>query len=328
MRRFVPIVIPIMVLVVSVLVVAMLHQVTRWRVWLTVGVCAVLVALVGRPSAAIVGRPLWSGAIERSSQVASLFPQDSVILVSPELSGTHLQTSLAYLHDRSTLLLRSRYDDPLMLERVIREWLAAGTRVFLMLGERDYPVSAPRLSASLRHETALELQMLETSLSSLPQAVITRTQHVRLFEIAASEVPRESYDVGALTDDVLFDARGFYSAEVDPDLSSGTYRWAGAVASITIPSEDVIQVELDGGRPEGVAPAEISIWIGGQAVAQDLVLPDSPITLTLANPAAEVGGVTDSSIRSTVFNPRNLGLSADGRSLGARIYQVRFINPD
>ena len=324
-RRFVPIVIPLTFLVVSVFVADVLHRVSRrHRWWITAAVCAVLVTIVGRPTAAIVGKPLWSGAIEQSEQIASLFPPGSVVLVSPELSGTHLQTSLAYLHDRDAVLLQRRYNDPLLLETVIREWLEAGKNVFVIFGDQDFQISVPRLSASSPRDVVLELPMLETTLSRLPQAVIVRTLPLRIIEVTSSMSPRQAFDVGTPTDDVLFHLQGFYEAERDPDPSRGTYRWFGEVASIRIPAEEVIQVSMDGWRPAGVAAAEVSIWVGGQLVAQDLTLPRSPTTVTLANPAAQAGGVTDLQIRSTVFSPQRVGLSNDDRTLGARIYRVEF----
>ena len=107
MRRFVPVVLPLLMLVVSSAVVAVLGRMASgsWRV----GVAVALLGLVARPSLAVVGKPLWDGALAQTAAQARTFPEDAVVLMSPGLAGTHVPTSLAYLHDLDTVLVQGGY---------------------------------------------------------------------------------------------------------------------------------------------------------------------------------------------------------------------------
>ena len=97
MRRYVPVVLPLTMLFGALTVVTLLARVAaaRYRVGLTLATGALLVGLVARPSLAVVGQPLWGDALAQTAQVARLFPDQAVVLVSPDLAGTHIQTSLS-----------------------------------------------------------------------------------------------------------------------------------------------------------------------------------------------------------------------------------------
>ena len=136
MRRYVPVVLPLTMLFGALTVVTLLARVAdaRYRLGLTLATGALLVGFVARPSLAVVGQPLWDEALAQTAQVARLFPDQAVVLVSPDLAGTHIQTSLAYLHDVDAILVQERNPDDQVLRRVIGDWLAHGRAVFLALG--------------------------------------------------------------------------------------------------------------------------------------------------------------------------------------------------
>ena len=128
MRRYVPVVLPLTMLFGALTVVTLLARVAaaRYRLGLTLATGALLVGLVARPSLAVVGQPLWDEALAQTAQVARLFPDQAVVLVSPDLAGTHIQTSLAYLHDVDAILVQERNPDDQVLRRVIGAgWRAA-----------------------------------------------------------------------------------------------------------------------------------------------------------------------------------------------------------
>ena len=96
MRRYVPVVLPLTMLFGALTVVTLLARVAAatYRRGLTLATGALLVGLVARPSVAVVGQPLWDDALAQTAQVARLFPDQAVVLVSPDLAGTHIPTSL------------------------------------------------------------------------------------------------------------------------------------------------------------------------------------------------------------------------------------------
>ena len=87
------------------------NEAATYRRGLTLAPGALLVGLVARPSVAVVGQPLWDDALAQTAQVARLFPDQAVVLVSPDLAGTHIPTSLAYLHDADAILVQERNPD-------------------------------------------------------------------------------------------------------------------------------------------------------------------------------------------------------------------------
>ena len=61
------------------------RPISVWAWTLATG--ALLVGLVARPSLAVVGQPLWDEALAQTAQVARLFPDQAVVLVSPDLAS-------------------------------------------------------------------------------------------------------------------------------------------------------------------------------------------------------------------------------------------------
>ena len=119
MRRYVPVVLPLTMLFGALTVVTLLARVAAatYRRGLTLATGALLVGLVARPSVAVVGQPLWDDALAQTAQVARLFPDQAVVLVSPDLAGTHIPTSLAYLHDADAILVQERNPDDQVMRR-------------------------------------------------------------------------------------------------------------------------------------------------------------------------------------------------------------------
>ena len=324
-RRFLPLVIPLMLLVVSVHVAEGLRKIAPpYRRGATVAVFVVLAALIVRPSLPIIGQPLWAGALAQGERIASMFPDDALVLVCPEISGTHLQTSLTYLYDTDAVVVPPGRQAPLLLQRLVIGWLEDGRAVFLVCGEQGLHAAAPGLALSEQHRFELEIATLETTRTTIPRAIEVRALLLDVFRVTRSEVPRVAVDVGTPTDDLLFDLRGFHGAERYPDAATGTYRWTSELATIVVPAEAEITLVVDGGRPAGVAAAEIVVSIGGQPVTGAVVVPNVPTAIRLANPAVAPGTLTTVAVRSSTFSPRRLGLSDDARELGVKLYRVEF----
>ena len=98
MRRYVPVVLPLTMLFAALTAVGLLARVpaARYRAGLTLAAGALLVGLVARPSLAVVGLPLWDEALAQTAQVARLFPERAVVLMSPG-SGRHAHPDVAGL---------------------------------------------------------------------------------------------------------------------------------------------------------------------------------------------------------------------------------------
>ena len=324
MRRYVPVVLPLTMLFGALTVVTLLARVAaaRYRVGLTLATGALLVGLVARPSLAVVGQPLWDEALAQTAQVARLFPDQAVVLVSPDLAGTHIQTSLAYLHDVDAILVQERNPDDQVLRRVIRGWLARGRAVFVVVGQQEFSFFAPDFALAAVERAHIDLYTLERTRTRAPQAVVSTPIRLQLFQVTrTSGHARTAIDVGTPADDLLYDLQGFHGPERDGDPARGTFRWTGPQASLTLPGGEAVTLVVAGTRPPGTPQAEISVWIGERLVGEQ-VLGETPQTIRLALPETGDTGPIDLTIQSTVFNSRSLGLSSDPRDLGVRLYRV------
>ena len=324
MRRYVPVVLPLTMLFGALTVVTLLARVAaaRYRLGLTLATGALLVGLVARPSLAVVGQPLWGDALAQTAQVARLFPDQAVVLVSPDLASTHIQTSLAYLHDVDAILVQERNPDDRVLRRVIRGWLARGRAVFVVVGQQEFSFFAPDFALAAVERAHIDLYTLERTRTRAPQAVMSTPIRLQPFQVTRTTGPaRTAIDVGTPADDLLYDLQGFHGPERDGDPARGTFRWTGPQASLTLPGGEAVTLVVAGTRPAGTPPAEILVWIGEQLVGER-VLGETPQTIRLALPETGDTGPIDLTIQSTVFNPRSLGLSSDPRDLGVRLYRV------
>ena len=324
MRRYVPVVLPLTMLFAALTAVGLLARVpaARYRAGLTLAAGALLVGLVARPSLAVVGLPLWDEALAQTAQVARLFPERAVVLMSPDLAGTHIPTSLAYLHDVDTILVQERNPDDQVLRRVIRGWLARGRAVFVVVGQQEFSFFAPDFALAAVERAHIDLYTLERTRTRAPQAVVSTPIRLQLFQVTRTSGPaRTAIDVGTPADDLLYDLQGFHGPERDGDPARGTFRWTGPQASLTLPGGEAVTLVVAGTRPPGTPPAEISVWIGERLVGER-VLGETPQTIRLDRPETGDPGPIDLTIQSTVFQPRSLGLSSDPRDLGVRLYRV------
>lgn len=324
MRRFVPIVLPGMLAVAAMGAGRLVEWVYfEFRTVATTALAAILVGLVGAPSASVLGERLWADVIEQSADLAGTFPEDAAVLVGPELAGTHVQTSLTYLHGVDTMLVQQ--DEPRgILRDVMLEWLAAGRPVFVVVGQRGFSVPAPELVLAEVRQTSIDLRTLERTRGRAPRDLVNVSVGLRILQASRRDASGgKVVDVGNLADDLVAGLRGFHGAEQDSNARS--FRWSEAEASVAIAGGDRVRIEVAGGRPPGMDPAEISVWAGAHRIADRLAVGEGLQAVTLDLPESERTGSTELTIRSTAFRPSDLDLSPDRRSLGVRVYRVEVL---
>ena len=319
MRRYVPVVLPLTMLFAALTAVGLLARVpaARYRAGLTLAAGALLVGLVARSSLAVVGLPLWDDPLAR---VARLFPERAVVLMSPGLAGTHIPTSLAYLHDVDTILVQQRNPDGEVLRRVIGGWLARGRAVFLVVGWDEFSFFAPDLALAAIGRTQVDLRTLEVTRARVPQAVVNTPIPLRFFQVTGTiGRDRLDVDVGTPAVDLLYDLRGFHGSE--RDAAGRAFRWTGSRGSLTLPAGGAVTLVVGGPRPAGAPPAEIGVSVGERVLGRR-VLGETRQAIRLDLPEMGAPGPIDLEIESTTFQPLSLGSSPDERDLGVQLYRV------
>ena len=322
MRRFVPVVLPLLMLVVSLGVVAAVDRIgSEFRAWTLAASGVLLLALVARPSLAVVGEPFWRGAVAQTAKVAQAIPPGAVVLMSPGLAATHVPTTLAYLHDVDTVLVQDRNPSPFVLERAVRDWRAGGRRVFFAFSGGDsFSFFAPQLTLSDVRHVGVDVLMLERTRDRLPQSTVPYRVALQVYEVSP-RLAGSDVDVGDPADDTFFNISGFHGPERGGPVD-GSFRWTNGRGQITVPAGSNVTLTLIGWRPTGVSPAEVVVWVGGEQAVGPLTLPNTPEKIRLAVPFAS--GPVELTVASNVFSPRAVGLSPDPRDLGVQVHRVEL----
>ena len=196
-RRYVPVVLPMMMLVVALGVDAVVRRCTPGLgVWLTWSAGLILVSLVLRPSLPVIGRSFWSDALSQTAAVARTFPSGSVLLMSPELAGTHVSTTLSYMHDANTLLVQDRNPRSGLVVQSVADWQRAGREVFFVFGRDGFSTFAPTLRLGEPRESLIEIPMLETTRGRLPQASVTQSIRMQAYPVTRRSLAPVAVAVG------------------------------------------------------------------------------------------------------------------------------------
>ena len=327
MRRFVPVVLPGLLLILAMAAGRLIEWIyVEYRTAATVTAGLVLAGLVGSASMPVAGAPLWEGALRRTGELARSFPTGAVVLVSPELAGTHVQTALAYQHGVDTMLVQEQQPGA-ALRDVVVDWMARGRDVFIVVGSQGFSFPAPDLTLQEVREARIDVLTLERTWDRLPQSPEESTARMRILQVAGADggalPPRTAVNIGNPADDIVSNLTGFYAAEQDP--AAGPYRWTREVASFAVPAGARVMLVVAGGRAAGAPPAEISVWSGRSQIADGIVVENQPHAITLDIPEAERAGPTELLIRSTTFQPQALGVAPDTRNLGVRVYRADIL---
>ena len=326
MRRFVPVVLPLLMLGAALGVAAGLRRMpARYRPGLALALALVLVDLVARPALALVREPLWKGAVAETERMARLFPEDAVVLMSRELGRSHIPTSLAYLHDLDTVLVQNGDPRSPRMREAVDIWLAAGRPVFLVFSEWEhFSFFAPAMELDHVERTHFDVLLPVRTRSHAPRDTGRVSAGFDVFRVGRNDAARTAIDVGDPTHDVFYTLRGFHLPERHV-RGEETYRWTGSEASLVLPYGGGIELTVAGIRPAGLPPAELNVWADERVLVAGRVLTGALETLPLAVPDGP--GPVVLRIESTVFQPSGHGVSADPRELGVRVYRVDYGAP-
>ena len=208
-------VIPAIFLVIAVGTVAFARRVrTTSGSIAALAIAVAMLLLVARPSLAAMGRPYWAGGARVAASVAASFPNDAVLLIAPELAGTHLAVTLSYQHGLDAIQLPQRRPVSSILHAQIISWLRAGREVYLVGAAGAVHFHAPDivLSDPLTHD--IDLLVLETTDSPPPRESTRRmTTITSLRAVLRPGRAKTSVDVGNYADDALFVLGGLHGPE-------------------------------------------------------------------------------------------------------------------
>jgi hypothetical protein len=268
----------------------------------------------------------YAGIIPRLEQLASTFADDDLVLFeSRRASDVHvLALPLSYIYARNVLVLATPQPDKPAVAHFL-EWAGGKYRnVYFVAGGGTDLLSADVGSVVVRTERFQVPEYEKTAYDTYPRRSVMKPFDFTIYKLVTAGSTRapESLDVGGTDDLHLLD---FHPKE---RLGGGpvTFRWSQDSSVLLMhvaPQSREFVLRLSGGRPRGVAPAQVTILVNGEEIGR--VEPSNdfrehafPIPAALAA-AAGASDTARIEIRSSTWTPRAVGGGSDIRALGVMV---------
>ncbi len=357
MRRFVAVALPAALLMAAALATTLLSRDTVQGLLQRVGrrpvpagsrlshVCAVVawVALlaVAAPTALVFWRaaaPVRShveyvGLIPRLETLAGRVGPNDLLLVEARNAGSDLHTlalPLAYIYARHVLVLNSPVPEKPVLEDFLH-WAHTRYDRVLFLGGGGTDLLTMRLTAEPLAAERFQVPEYEAPMNRYPSGVRHKEFEYGLYRLdVTAPRPRGPIDMRIGAGDDLSVVR-FHARETRPDTGQ-TFRWTGRQSYVLLlgmaPGARQVTIWMsNGGRPAGVAPADVEVSIDGTvlgtATPDDSIQPYIfPLSSALAAAVAERDEPARLQVRVVTWNPAEaLGVN-DSRDLGVVVTRV------
>lgn len=334
MRRYVPIVVPMLMLYASVAVQSFLQM---QRIWLgrAISLCLVLGLAGGlgyQSRFALVQRD-YHGAIDQLRALNEHLEPDSIVVINERaesMFADQLGVPLQFIfdHDVATIWKQGEGVEA-FIERMLEYAAESGRSVHLIAID---PIADPLLE-SLSFEPVgmilIQLQRLEHTFDRYPSRNQKLAYGVEVYNVRKSGHPRTSWlsepmkiDIGVF--DAVFIRAGFHNKEFLP--GEPAMRWTSDEALIEVPPcRGSVEIELRAKtyRPEGVVPSVVSVSLDGQVIGK--FIPETAWRVFSFRGEAS-SSYQASSLRfdTETFSPADLQVGDDTRDLGFLVDWVKI----
>jgi hypothetical protein len=319
MRRFVPVVLPLVIGLAAFAIVRIARRPGVPRV-VAAGLAAVVAVAFLRDTIPTLRHREWQGAVRFVDDVARRFgPQDVVIFEQPR-SIHLLSLPLWAIHGVNALEL-ARFDpDPDRLRDLVRAWRGRYRNIYFV---HTYSTDLCGLFLEKVEERSFGAFEWERAYGRPPRGPEFKSLRFTISRVALPEelsVPAlPEVDIGG-SDDVQ--VSGFYDKEGGGDH---TYRWTGSCASIYVPGAragDTLSIVASAGRRPPPVPVRVSLGgipLGAFDAAADWQ------AFTLRVPQSFDGSVPVLRLDVPGWRPANTEKgSSDVRDLGVMVDRVRM----
>jgi 4-amino-4-deoxy-L-arabinose transferase-like glycosyltransferase len=331
MRRYVPIVIPMLMIYAAYAIVRIGRAHFRGA-RLTAGALAMLL-LAGMSYQArfvLPERDLAGAVAQVTALNAQLKPNAIVLIAEPPESvfadtfGTPLDFTFG--HDIATV----RTDSPRTVEflkALLARAQAEQRPIQLLAVEPILPTVREALHLTPVSEFTVDLQQLMNTFFDYPSVMQTAHYGIEIYDVSdrqtAAELQPASIDIDVGKMDTMYLRSGFYAKEPIPGL---TARWTAGDAIVDVPLSAAqpvtVSVRAMIYRPDGVPPAEVKVYLDGQQIGQ-FVPDENWQTFSFPGHAQPTAGISTLSFKTRTFNPAQLKINGDTRDLGILVDRIR-----
>ena len=332
LRRYVPVVLPISVLAITVLADRWWRAGLLWRA----GAFAMMLGLIvafGVRGAGVTQSGAPGNLHRRLADVAASLPPGAVV-VTDITAPSHLGASL-YGTFGLPVIFVSPTDATARVLRSLSERLEAQGRPLLIAVAPDADDARGLAAADLvaldlsppRVET-VRVTSFEAAVDRLPQSATAADRRIAFYRARARApvATPATFEVGE--NDITRRGHGFYDVEL---MGSAYARWTNGAASLHLPQLAPIAgarllLRLAGPRPGSLEAPTVSVALAGRHLGAVGPLTPGFEVYVVALPdwtfAAMTSGATVLSLRSPTFSPSDSGAN-DTRQLGVAVDWVR-----
>jgi hypothetical protein len=334
-RRFLPVILPAALLFAAAAALSgargRLKGTGGLRSLIGVVFVSLLAAQYGRASRPILNHVEYAGLIPRLEQLAGTVGDDDLLIAESRDAGgdVHvLALPLAYVYSRPVLVLNGARPDKAAFAAFL-EWARSRYRRVLFIGGGGTDLLSYRYGVRALASERFQVPEYDAPLDAFPRFVRRKEFDYGVYEFTPPERRAGlSFDLDVGVRDDLHVLR-FHAKE----LSDGhTFRWTRATSYVAVTLIDAASREVtlwmnDGGRPAGVPPADVSVYLhdqllgtvraGRQFAPHSLAIPPD-----LARRAAAFGDPVQLKLVTPVWNPHQVLGSPDDRDLGVMLDRV------
>jgi 4-amino-4-deoxy-L-arabinose transferase-like glycosyltransferase len=327
MRRYVPVVIPMLMIYAAVALFGLYRQPGRWPARASGPLLALLLVggLLYQSRYVLPLRDYYGTSEQLTALQTHLRPEAIIVISEPPQTlfvdrfGTLLR--FVYGHDVATIR-----QDGEAARTFIEEMVAYAEqqgKPLQLLGVRPvWPVMVEELAAQPVAFVPVRLPLLENTYTGFPAVVQTVYYGLELYDLEPqtavsplSSLLPLTIDVGNL--DIVYIEEGVYAKEPLPGPI--TMRWTTERAVFTLPiaEETAVTLHLQAMiyRPAGVPEADVVVELDDVKIGR--FVPDQVWqTYTFSAQAQPVNGRSRLVLHTTPFNPAALQISGDNRNLG------------
>lgn len=336
-RRFLPIILPGALLLACAAALGSLAG--PWRLWRVARVAAgSLVIGAAAQQYAAAAAPLmphveYRNMIPYVEHLASAFgPRDLVIMESRDAgeSGSDIHVlglPLAYIYAKPVLVLHSAKPDRTLFRAYLDVALTQYDRVFFV-GTGGTTLLSRQIVATPVSSDRVQIDEFEVTRDRLPRDIRKKEFDYGIYQLTIGHAEDGPFTLDIGVRDDLHVLR-FYAKE---STEGRTIRWTQdasevAVSGLRGTERDVELVMSDGGRPAEAPAARVAVWfngvqIGDTAVAGGFRSYHFAVPAALAQAAARSDEPATLRLVSTVWSPREVLGTPDGRALGVMVDTV------
>ena len=344
-RRFLPVILPIALLCIAYAAFRVAEAVAGWwasrsgnrvsayeKLLAPLAACALLAPLAAefyRASAPVRAHVEYAGLIPRLETLAETFGDDElVVFESRNASDTHvLALPLAYIYARNVLVLNNPRPD----KALFREFLTwAGSRyknVYFVGGGGTDLLSRSIGVASVRSER-FQVPEYASPRNAYPTGVRMKEFDFGIYRFVPGRDDGAWYSLDVGLRDDLHVVR-FHAKEQTGQVS---FRWTRRLSYVSLvglqPDTRTLTLWMnDGGRPPGVPPAHIRVYLDDEFTGEtDVGRGFQPYSFMIPPEAARAAGARDEPvlmrIESTLWNPRAALGVPDDRDVGVMVDRI------